>query len=195
MGESATNPDLVTNNYRYLNKAIDLEVDRYRKIGDYYTSRRFVYLSIVVVLVCLSLLSLVAAYKLFQTPVWERFTQTVTTGGADSQALEQIFEASDIGVSDDPFISTSFTIFTRSLIETGEYVVTGATYQPEDLDVPFEQYCYLEHSTASGVLSAENLAYVSEGQVNYETDDKFLRGIGESNCRFVNTDSINPALR
>lgn len=180
--------DHVTNDFSYLNRAVDLEVSRYKNIGAYYRSKRWVYLAVAVLIIALAGLAISAAYKLLQTPVWSRFVQASDSESQvqEVQEIETVaqFQQADSSAAANEFISRTITAFNRSLIETGETVVTGKTYISGDLEYPAEQYCYLEHQTPSGNVNAENLAYVLGDEIVYETNDDFLRGIAEENCSF-----------
>lgn len=82
------------------------------------------------------------------------------------------------------FIDTSFTVFTRAIISTGEYVVTGKTFVPDDLTTPTEQYCYLEKSQSSASLSGLPLAIVDNGRFVAETKDPAMLKLAKKHCRF-----------
>jgi hypothetical protein len=82
------------------------------------------------------------------------------------------------------FINTSFTVFHRTLLPTGEYAVTGKTFQPDDLRKPSEQYCYLEKNQKGGNLSANPLAIIQKGDFILETEEPELINFARRYCQF-----------
>lgn len=173
----------VENNFEYINKAVDYEVDRYKEIAEYYKSRKWINIAICSAIFALAISLTGLAYWFFRTPVDYRFTNTLTD---TSQIVESLQEISDqvLSAQEQPSISTSFTVFTRVASDTGEVVVTGKTFNPADLSSPEEQYCYLEKLTNFGDVSAINLAYARSEKIEYDTQDSDLIKIAELNCSF-----------
>jgi hypothetical protein len=84
------------------------------------------------------------------------------------------------------FIETSFTIFHSTIIPSGETLVTGKEYSPEDVSTPLNQYCYLrstidESSIRSSII---DLANFKNGKISYYTEDKFFNDLVDQYCVF-----------
>jgi hypothetical protein len=101
-----------------------------------------------------------------------------------SDALAIISKQESPELKNKPFIDTSFTVFHRTLITTGEYVVTGKTYVPDDLSYPDEQYCYLEKIQSNSGISGEPLAAFEDHQFMLETEDLELIDFARKYCQF-----------
>ena len=84
------------------------------------------------------------------------------------------------------FIKTSFTIFHSTIIPTGESVVTGKEYAPEDITSPSHQYCYLRSVIGDSDFrsSVIDLADFKDGNVRYITNDDYLNELADSYCVF-----------
>jgi hypothetical protein len=72
----------------------------------------------------------------------------------------------------------------RTLISTGESVVTGKTYAPDNLSYPEEQYCYLEKIQSNSSLSGEPLAVFEDHLFMLERDDLELINFARKYCQF-----------
>jgi len=186
--------DYVTHNYEAMNRAIDTEVDRRVELSELYryegSSRRTLMImhlatSLSVVAVAVALIfwlyypvattSVGASQVIVSSPALNRST---------SDALAIISEQESPKLKDKPFIDTSFTVFHRTLISTGEYVVTGKTYAPDNLSYPEEQYCYLEKTQSNAGLSGEPLAAFEDHQFMLETEDLELINFARKYCQF-----------
>jgi len=186
--------DYITHNYEAMNRAIDTEVDRRVELSELYryegSSRRTLMImhlatSLSVVAVAVAIIfwmyypsatpSVGASKVIGSSPVLNRST---------SDALALISEKESPTLKDKPFIDTSFTVFHRTLISTGEYVVTGKTYAPDNLSYPDEQYCYLEKAQSNAGLSGEPLAAFEDHQFMLETEDLELIDFARKYCQF-----------
>ncbi len=183
--------DHVTHNYEAMNRAIDTEVDRRVEISELYhfegRSRRT--LMIMHIATSLSVVAVAVAvifwlYQPANNPAYKP-SDTSAFDRSTSDALKVISAQESTNSNDQTFIDTSFTVFHRTLISTGEYVVTGKTYAPSDLSHPQEQYCYLEKAQSSAGLSGEPLAAFEEHQFMLETDDLELIGFARKYCQFT----------
>lgn len=179
--------DYVTHNYDAMNRAIDTEVDRRFEISELYryegSSRRT--LMFMHIVVSLSVLAATAAliWWLFHQPVMAP-VYDASFDRSTADALAVISRQENPGAAAQPFIDTSFTVFHRSVMSTGEFVVTGKTYQPDNLSFPSEQYCYLERAQSSSGLSGEPLAVISEGEFTLETEKPDLILFAKKYCKF-----------
>ena len=66
----------------------------------------------------------------------------------------------DIPAEEKAFIETSFTIFHSSIIPSGESVVTGKRYSPENISKPSYQYCYLRSSKDENAINGSHAVIV-----------------------------------
>lgn len=84
------------------------------------------------------------------------------------------------------FIETTFTIFHSTIIPTGESVVTGKEYDPQNITSPSHQYCYLrsEIGDSSFKSSVTELANFKDGSIRYFTTDNYLNELVDSYCVF-----------
>lgn len=186
--------EYVTHNYDAMNRAIDTEVDRRVEISELYRyegrSRRtlmFMHLAISVSVIAVAVSVIFWLYYLPSTHSEGILAVSVSSPALDrstSDALALISAQESPKLKDKPFINTSFTVFHRTLISTGEYVVTGKTYAPEDLGYPQEQYCYLEKTQSNSSLSGEPLAAFEDQQFMLETDDLELISFARKYCQF-----------
>jgi len=81
------------------------------------------------------------------------------------------------------YIKTSFTIFHSSTTITGEVVVTGKTYSPDDIKVPTSQYCYLQSSNDQ-VVGGKSIATVKNIGLDYTTTDPYEKKLASEYCVF-----------
>lgn len=184
--------DYVTHNYDAMNRAIDTEVDRRIEISELYhyegSSRRTLMLLHVVTSLSVVAVAVAVIFWLYHQPATSVDYVPVNTTAFDqstTDALKVISAQESLSEKEQPFIDTSFTVFHRTLISTGEYVVTGKTYAPDDLSYPQEQYCYLEKAQSSEGLSGEPLAAFEEHQFMLETEDLELIGLARKYCQFT----------
>ncbi|MGS0681837.1 hypothetical protein [Shewanella sp. 30m-9] len=173
-----------TSNFSAVNDAIDVEVDKRGELSRLYSSQRTLNKSMIGLLITSSIaivvLMVVVIYWLFffSTP------PPSIVQSFDKQTSQSLKEIAKANTDPDKVIDTSFTVFLRSQIETGEYVVTGKNYLPDNLVEPLEQYCYLEPQEAATSLAGETIASMSDGVLSVETTDKFLLGLALPHCQF-----------
>ena len=150
--------DYVVNNFEAMNQAIDNEAERARGLIELYKvdrqqskARMFLYVSV-------GLASLIFSIGLL---VWVVMGDVgpplqVKEGNVDhSKELEKLNVSHSTG---ERSISTKFTVFISSTTETGDEVITGFNYSPEDITLPVKQYCYLKGADASGAMAGIQLA-------------------------------------
>jgi len=172
-----------TSNFTAMNNAIDVEVEKRTELSKLYFSQRLMNRSMVFLLISSALsvicLTIAIIYWLFflepPKPVLQK---------TDKETSLSLKEISKSNTESEQIIDTSFTVFLRSQIETGEFVVTGRNYLPDNLIEPIEQYCYLEHEEANTTLAGEPIASISAGQLAVETTDKFLIKMAFPQCQF-----------
>lgn len=187
----------VAHNFEAMNKAIDTEVEKRFEITEFYqnqqTSRRtLMFLHITLSLSVIALTAAIIFWLFYQNtgsfiPPWEHKV-TQADGLRDRNtysALESLSQQEQVPSSaEQSFINTSFTVFHRTLLPTGEYAVTGKTFQPDDLRKPSEQYCYLEKNQEGGNLSANPLAIIEKGKFILETEEPELIRFAKRYCQF-----------
>jgi hypothetical protein len=187
----------VSHNFEAMNKAIDTEVEKRFEITELYqyqqTSRRtLIFLHITLSLSVIALTAAIIYWLLYQNngsfiPPWEHKV-TQEDGLRDRNtysALDTLSRQEQAPSSaEQSFINTSFTVFHRTLLPTGEYAVTGKTFQPDDLRKPSEQYCYLEKNQKGGNLSANPLAIIQKGDFILETEEPELINFARRYCQF-----------
>jgi len=186
--------DYVTHNYEAMNRAIDTEVDQRVEISELYryegSSRRTLMIMHLATSLSVVAVAVAVIFWMYYQPNLsiDEGTQVSTSSPAldrsTSDALALISAQESPALKDKPFIDTSFTVFHRTLISTGEYVVTGKTYAPDNLSYPEEQYCYLEKIQSNAVLSGEPLAAFEDHQFMLETEDLELIDFARKHCQF-----------
>lgn len=188
----APNHEYVTYNFDAINDAIDLDASRHSLMHSLYRSELrsnrvniYLYASVSV-----SLFIIAVAFVwwlLFQPKEHIEIDFGDTSSPIESlEALSRQEQQNQQALDEveQTFIDTSFTVFTRAIISTGEYVVTGKTFDPDDLATPTEQYCYLEKSQSSASLSGLPLAIVDNGKFVAETKDPAMLKLAKKHCRF-----------
>jgi len=186
-----------THNFDAMNRAIDSEVDRRFEISELYryeggSRRSLMFMHIATSLSVIAVASAVV-WWLFNPPSGSTIAVNTETPSfsntfdrSTTDALNALSEQEKTSGEDKIFINTSFTVFHRTLIPTGEYAVTGKTYQPENLKHPNEQYCYLEKTQSASGLSGEPLASINKGDFTLETNDATLINFARKYCQFTN---------
>ena len=174
-----------SHNFDALNEAIDIEVKRTDELLALYRSKKgknraeiFLY---IVAGICLIFITVMVIYWLLLPDTKNERVQ-IDHSQDNSVELKTI---SNNDKSSTTSIDTSFTIFTRKQIETGEYVVTGKNYSPNNLKIPTDQYCYIEPITAESGMAGEPIASYFEGNLITETSDKFLLENAINYCQFT----------
>ena len=192
--ENTEDHPYTTHNFEAMNRAIDTEVDRRLEISEIYryegSSRRS--LMAMHIATSLSVVAVAAAviWWLFNQPTISAPSLDVTPSYTNvfdrntREALNVISAEEKSTTAGKSFIDTSFTVFHRTIIPTGEYVVTGKTYQPDNLKYPSEQYCYLEKTESSTGLAGEPLASINQGDFTLETKDEELISYARKYCQF-----------
>lgn len=188
----------VSHNFEAMNKAIDTEVEKRFEISELYQNRQsprrtLMFLHVTLSLSVIALTTAIIYWLFYQNngsfiPPWEN-TASQESGLRDRNtysALDTLSHQAQTTSADteQSFINTSFTVFHRTLLPTGEYAVTGKTFQPDDLRKPSEQYCYLEKNNKGGNLSATPLAVIEKGSFILETEEPELMRYAKRYCQF-----------
>lgn len=177
----------VSHNFDSMNRAIDNQIQKQELMSLIYRTQRYEKSTRTVFYVVATL----AISALTVTLIWWLFNAQPTAftldmpALEDRQALQTLSTNAQPSGSDAGFINTSFTVFHRNLTPSGDHVVTGKTYAPENLDQPYEQYCYLESANAQGALNAIPLASYDESAFTQETSDSNLSKLIPRYCRFT----------
>lgn len=173
-----------THDYSPINNAVDVEIQKRKEITGLYSSQRSMNRSAIVLNVCVALCLLVLTISLVY---WFFFTKPVVLTAPPFQDKNASTSLKTISNNDDALkdpIDTSFTVFYRYQIETGEHVVTGLNYVPSDLITPQDQYCYIEPMTADSGLAGEPIASMVITDLTIETTDKFLIEVALPHCKW-----------
>ncbi len=179
-----------TSNYSAMNSAIDIEVKKRDELSKLYSSQRVINRSMILLIITstLSILALTAAimyWLFFLTPSTIPSLKDKEVDRKTTVSLNEISKnTSESNPSLEQKIDTSFTVFQRSQIETGEYVVTGKNYTPDNLVEPTDQYCYLEPKEAETSLAGESIASSLNGEIIVDTQDRFLIDVAMPHCQF-----------
>tara|TARA_R110002072_G_scaffold101568_1_gene223685 strand:- start:50659 stop:51291 length:633 start_codon:yes stop_codon:yes gene_type:complete len=194
--QSKEDISVVSHNFEAMNKAIDTEVEKRFEISELYqyqqTSRRTLMLLHVTLSLSVILLTAAIIYWLFyhnsnglMPPNTLAISQEDGLRNRNTySALDTLSQQEHTSSAEQNFINTSFTVFHRTLLPTGEYAVTGKTFQPDNLRIPSEQYCYLEKNKQGGNLNASPLAIVDSGKFILETEETELIHYAKRYCQF-----------
>lgn len=173
-----------SNNYTAMNNAIDVEIQKRSELSALYSSQKQMNRSTIYLYICASFCLLLVTgsfiYWLFFVGN-EVDNQHLKPNKDNSVSLKKIANNDDTIKKS---IDTSFTVFQRKQIETGEYVVTGKNFIPEDLITPEDQYCYIEPITADSGMAGEPIASMVKNELLIETTDKFLMQNALPHCQF-----------
>lgn len=182
-------------NYEAMNRAIDTEIEKRHEISSLYhyqsSSRRTLMLLHITLSLCVLTLTAAIIFWLFhqgnvelRVP-WDRTTLDQSLREHETHtALTELSSQEKGSAEDRPFINTSFTVFHRTLIPSGEYVVTGKTFEPNQLSSPRDQYCYLEKNQSSEAVSGLPLAVVENNNLVLETEVPELINYVKRYCQF-----------
>lgn len=161
------------NDFSPINNAVDIEIQKRKEITELYSSQRRMNSATIFLYVCTALCFLIVTIGLIY---WFFFYQPEIRKEPlykNEEASISLKKISNDGILKNT-IDTSFTVFYRYQIETGEHVVTGLNYVPEDLINPQDQYCYIEPMTADSGLAGEPIASMVKSSLSMETTDVFL---------------------
>jgi hypothetical protein len=176
---------ITSNDFTAIDKAIDFELQKRNELNRLYASQKHINRSTTYLYACASLCLLLITgsfiYWLFfienKIPI-----QNLKPNNDNSISLKKIAN-NDETIKES--INTSFTVFQRKQMETGEYVVTGKNFTPEDLITPEDQYCYVEPITAESGMAGEPIASMVNKELLIETTDEFLIKYALPNCQFT----------
>lgn len=176
----------VSHNFASMNRAIDNQIQKQELMSVIYRSQRYENstrtLFYVVSTISIAALTGVLIWWLLN-PNGPQFT-TISPVQGDITALKSLSDVERVDGIEGGFIDTSFTVFHRNLTPSGDYVVTGKTYASDNLNQPYEQYCYLESADANGELSAKPLASYDGSDFKTETSEAIFVKLAEQYCRF-----------
>lgn len=168
--------------FEVLNSAIDKEsvrVDELIKDRRHirYRSWSKIFINTSIGLAILAL-ALSIAYWIFRTPVIEAQPLAPITAEEKtkrSESLSTILENQEAKPSTaennevKPNVLNKFTIFSQIDLPSGETVVTGKNFTPDNLMTPYAQYCYIDYVGYSNEFSGVHIAQKSAGKINYLT--------------------------
>ena len=176
--------EYTTHDYLPYNEAVRHELAHHREIAAAVHEESRLRRAKVWVLISLAIailgLTLAVIYWLFSQP-----------------EANQIFAASSpktrenlgaIAASENPKgieVATSFNVFDKTPMATGEIVVTSKEFTPANLSQPQYQYCYVTNSTEISNATQILIADVEGGQVRVQTTDTFLLESALPLCTFI----------
>lgn len=181
---SSKNQHITINNLDPINKAIDVEVSKRNELSSLYSSQKNINKSTVLLNICIALCLLLLTIGALY---WFFYSKNINTPMLSPQDKSTAVSLNKISKSDDSInksIDKSFTVFQRVLIDTGEYVVTGKNFIPEDLTKPTDQYCYIEPLTAESGMAGEPIASMNANELIMETENKYLLQFAFPACQF-----------
>jgi len=185
--ESRIGFSYVSHNFDSMNRAIDNQIQKQELMSVIYRTQRYEKSTrtvfYVVASVAIIALTATLIWWLMRSPPPAYLTRPIAT--ESRQALQSLSSTETVSGADAPFINTSFTVFHRNMTPTGDSVVTGKTYAPENLNQPYEQYCYLETATDQGALSGIPLASYDGDRFTQENTDAQMITLAERYCRFT----------
>lgn len=180
--------EYTVNNYGPLNKAVEVESEKYRALSKVRLGKAFLYFCAGAALLILAAsLAYGLIRYLFSAPDFFLSGATSSEGLEESRMLQSLSNneaARTLPDGTSAMIEREFTSFTKVQAESGEMVVTGKKFASENLQKPFLQYCYLEGTSGglSGIQLAERL---SDGTIELFQDDITLNRYARQYCRFT----------
>ena len=102
-----------------------------------------------------------------------------------SDTFEETYDLEQIsGSSEEEYgVNTSYTVFKKTTMASGEIIVTGKEYEPDSLDKPVYQYCYLD-SPSGTTKKITQIAYIDESVMVISTQSNRLIIDGIPLCQF-----------
>lgn len=186
----------VTDNFEPYNRAIEADIRRHDNLSRALISQARVNKSLMILRWAGAAAMLIIAISI---AIW--LLTTLGTVGYDySTAISRINvedaarKVQESSPSQDPMIKTSFTVFETAVTDTGERVVTGRVYDPQDFDFPVSQYCYLEiRSDKLGeqiqntydAVTKDLAKKEAKGKVETVVTDEALSLTATTYCRFI----------
>ncbi len=172
-------------NFDLVNEAIELERGRVTDILRLRRQRRLLrwmqIAALAVGMICVIALTTTLVYWLLREPIVDA-NAYLNAPTSESNDIEQISQAEGASART---IDTTYTVFSRVELDSGQSVVTGKSFTPEDTKLPFEQYCYIEQvGDDRSQVGSNFLAEVFQGQVVYGVGLAELKQIADNYCRF-----------
>ena len=171
-------------NYAPYSAAVDNQLETQRELIAEAGSRRKLlqskWLFYISACICMLIFCAALVYWLLNN---KNTVNSATSSQADTtkerSTLKQIDEAAPVNYG----IDTSYTVFNKTVMASGEIVVTGKEYDPESLDTPVNQFCYLDSPTGTK-KTVTQLAFVDDKGMEVVTTDQRLINDGIPLCQF-----------
>ncbi len=195
--------EIITNNYRVLNGAIDTEYKKIKSLLAYLNSRVFInyalgsgafilLLALAWYVYSLSLVREVVAAKqisvtdvtLTDNPIPQTMKSSTEENLKIRQDLIRLEQSDRENLSVDQIIppEKQYTAFTRIESEGGDVIVTGRVFDSGAWDKPVSQYYYL---AIPGMVGGQHLAEInSDGAAEVADLDALLTHYAKNFCRF-----------
>lgn len=180
--------EYTTNDYGPLNRAIDVESEKYRALSKVRLGKAFLYFCAGAALLILSAaLAYILIKYLFNSPDFFSLGASSAESVEEAAILKSLSDSETAGTQQgttSAMVEREFTSFTKVQAESGEMVVTGKKFSSENLGKPFLQYCYLEGASEglSGIQLAELLP---DGTIEFFQENKTLNRYAQQYCRFT----------
>ena len=179
--------DYTVNDYGPLNRAIEVETEKYRTLNAKRLGKAFLY--VCAGLACLALAAALcyATFRYFSSDSGARGENIAASDKVkDLSNLRALGEGNEsrnetaLGIN---AVDREYTAFMKVQADSGEIIVTGRKFVSENLSTPYLQYCYLEG--AGRALTGLQLAELnSDGSLEYFQEDETLRRYANDYCRF-----------
>lgn len=178
-----------TNNYSQINKAIDNEVRKQTLLNklNVALARKHLLIGLSVAGVSLAAMTVlfILGYKLWLANFSDTFESKQTDINQHREGLtkEESEELKELGgnfAGQSPLIKTRYTVFRETVVDSGDTVITGLTYEPTNIAEPIEQYCYIEGANLTGTALAE----VNGNEVVYITENPHFQRLVSKHCLF-----------
>lgn len=180
---------IITNNTQPINLAIDMEVAKQNEIVNLYQSeiglnsskKVLAYVAtFAVLMVSIALIWWLLTKSPSITEVKPLTDKTAPTVGIDKTSsalhqrkIKQLSEKVNTEEKDLHEVTTNYTVFSNVITHTGEIVVTGKSYRPNDTaDKPYQEDCYHKVNNDSLNRKVRLLIQKKGGEVIYKEDDK-----------------------
>lgn len=179
--------DYTVNDYGPLNRAIEVETEKYRTLNSKRLGKAFLYVCAGLGCLALTIALSYATYRYFSSDLEARGRPVAASDKAEDlsnlRALgggEESRNERALGIN---AVDKEYTAFMKVQADSGEIIVTGRKFVSDNLSKPYLQYCYLEG--AGRQLTGLQLAELnSDGSLEYFQDDETLRRYANDYCRF-----------
>jgi hypothetical protein len=178
--------EYTTYNFDPYNEAIDNQLETQRELIAEARSRKRLLNSkwsfYIISCICIIASTVAIIYWLLTDRKTGDFSSSLNANASEATSdLKLIAENSEEKYG----IDTSYTVFNKTVMATGEIIVTAKEYGPDSLDNPDYQYCYLD-SSAGTKKTITQLAFFEESGMELVTTNQRLIRDSIPLCQFQN---------